>query len=61
METFELFRAIFRKSLLRNSRLNHYILNTIFYNRKVLTSFLFRSCLNTGTLEIFLSLDHFSH
>ena len=33
------FWAIFRKSLLRNSSLNHYILDTIFHNHKALSSF----------------------
>ena len=33
------FWAIFRKSLLRNSSLNHYILDTIFHNHKALSGF----------------------
>ena len=60
MVTFKLFWAIFRKGLLRNSSLNHYILNTIFFiTVKDLLVFC-RSCLNTGTLEIFHLLEHFS-
>ena len=57
-KNFKVLLAIFRTSLLRNS--SHYILNTIFCNCEALTGFFVDLVFNTGTFEIFLSLEDFS-